>query len=128
MPSTSVTPSIDSNADFTAADAAEPSRSANPYEVGTGFPVKMSPKTTTKISGNAIVQNSAARSRMKLFKLATVRRKRAFMPRQSRSVRPVRARNTSSSVARRTPRLPGSAPSPSAAARTAPIVAGTSLV
>src|SRR6266576_4138847 len=40
-------------------------------------PVKIDPNRMTKISGKASVQNSAARSRVKLLMLAIVRRRRA---------------------------------------------------
>src|SRR6187402_1205085 len=79
VPSTSETPSIASNAASISPEAADLSRSAKPYDAGGGSPEKMSPKITTKISGKATVQNSAARSRRKLLRLATVSRRKALI-------------------------------------------------
>src|SRR4029453_1165378 len=87
VPSTSQTPSIEANAAFTWPEAAVRSRSANPYEGGLGLPEKINPNVTTKINGNAMVQNSAARSRTKLFVLAMVRGGGGFTWRQSGGVR-----------------------------------------
>jgi hypothetical protein len=47
-----------------------PSRSTQPSLIDVLLPWKIRPKRTTKISGKANVQNSAARSRMKLRILA----------------------------------------------------------
>jgi hypothetical protein len=78
LPSTSLTVSIDPNACRSCADAAEPSRSANPIDRTEFPPEKIEPNRMTKISGNASVQNVAARSRLKLLMLAIVRSSSAF--------------------------------------------------
>ncbi len=51
-------------------------------------PEKIVPKSTMKMTGNAIVQKSAARSRTKLLRLAMVRVHRARIPRASVAQRP----------------------------------------
>src|SRR5262245_18207801 len=81
VPSTRDTPSVAANAARICSEAGDPSRSAKPYDAGVGLPEKISPKITTKISGKAIVQNSAARSRMKLLRLARVSCHRAVIGR-----------------------------------------------
>src|SRR3954470_9458055 len=78
-PSTSLTDEIVPNAPFSWADAGDPSRSANPIERTLFPPEKIDPNRITKISGNASVQNSAARSRVKLRMWAIVRSRRAFI-------------------------------------------------
>src|SRR4051794_33675777 len=72
-PSTSFTLSIDPNAALSWADAGDASRSAKPIDRSLLPPEKIEPNRITKINGNARVQNSAARSRVKLLMLATVR-------------------------------------------------------
>ena len=73
---------------------------------GASPPEKMDPNRTTKMTGKASVQKSAARSRTKLLRLASGEHPQgAHRSRQSRSARPVRSRKTSSSVGRRTSRF-----------------------
>jgi hypothetical protein len=73
LPSTSLTFGTAANALSSRADGGEASRSAKPIDRSVLPPEKIEPKRTTKISGKARVQNSAARSRVKLLMFATVR-------------------------------------------------------
>src|SRR5438034_349031 len=70
-------------APFSWPDAGVPSRSANPIDRSLLPPVKIDPNSNTKISGKASVQKRAARSRVKLLMLATVRRSSGRIGRSS---------------------------------------------
>src|SRR5439155_4362827 len=75
-------------APFSWPDAGVPSRSANPIDRSLLPPVKIDPNSNTKISGKASVQKRAARSRVKLLMLATVRRSSGRIGRSSVPQRP----------------------------------------
>src|SRR6266550_5228164 len=81
VPSTSLTFETEAKAPSSVADAGVPSRSAKPIVRSLFPPEKIDPNRITKISGKASVQNSAARSRVKLLMLATVRSSSACIDR-----------------------------------------------
>ncbi len=79
-PSVSLSSPVAATPDRNPADAVEPSRSTQPtLKVLELPPEKMDPNRTTNMTGKAMVQNTAVRSRRKLRMLARVRASSARM-------------------------------------------------